>query len=128
MSKKPEEWFKQAVYDMKTAEIMFNNKRYIYAVFMSHLAIEKSLKGLYTQKFNETPPKTHNLIFLAEKIRLDPSEEMYDFIFTLTGVSIPTRYPDELHGLQREYNKIKTRALLEKSKETLKWLRTKLEK
>ncbi len=47
---------------------MFDNRRYIYAVFMCHLAIEKALKGLYAQKLNEIPPKTHNLIFLVEKI------------------------------------------------------------
>lgn len=41
MAKQLEEWFKQAAYDLKTAEIMFENKRYIYVVFMCHLAIEK---------------------------------------------------------------------------------------
>jgi len=44
MSKSPQEWLKQADYDMETAEIMFDNKRHIYAVFMCHLAIEKILK------------------------------------------------------------------------------------
>jgi len=32
---------------MKTAEVMFNTKRYIYIVFMCHLSIEKAFKGLY---------------------------------------------------------------------------------
>lgn len=36
---------------MKTAEAMFNSKRYLYAVFMCHLAIEKALKGIYTLTF-----------------------------------------------------------------------------
>ncbi len=31
MTKSPHEWLKQADYDMKTAEIMFDNKRYFYA-------------------------------------------------------------------------------------------------
>jgi len=126
MSKSPQEWLKQADYDMETAEIMFDNKRYFYAVFMSHLSIEKALKGLYTQKLNKTPPKTHNLIFLVEKIKLELSEDLYDFIFTLNGVSVPTRYPDELQKLQKDYNTAKTRVLLEKSKEALKWLKARL--
>ena len=126
MSKSPQEWLKQADYDMETAEIMFDNKRYFYAVFMSHLSIEKALKGLYTQKLNKTPPKTHNLIFLVEKIKLELSEDLYDFIFTLNGVSVPTRYPDELQKLQKDYNTVKTRVLLEKSKEALKWLKARL--
>ena len=126
MGKSPKEWLKQADYDIKTAEIMFDNKRYFYAVFMCHLSIEKALKGLYTQKLNKTPPKTHNLIFLVEKIKLELSEDLYDFIFTLNGVSVPTRYPDELQKLQKDYNTVKTRVLLEKSKEALKWLKARL--
>jgi HEPN domain-containing protein len=34
--KPPEEWFKQAVYDLETAQAMFETKRYIYTVFMCH--------------------------------------------------------------------------------------------
>jgi HEPN domain-containing protein len=56
---------------MKTAEAMFNSKRFIYAVFMCHLSIEKALKGLYTLALNEVPPKTHNLVYLIEKIKLE---------------------------------------------------------
>jgi HEPN domain-containing protein len=50
---------------MKTAEAMFKSKRYIYAVFMCHLSIEKVLKGLYAQMLPEVPPKTHNRGFLS---------------------------------------------------------------
>jgi hypothetical protein len=70
-----QEWIRQADYDMKTAQIMFENKRYIHAVFMCHLSIEKALKGLFIKRYNnEAPPKTHNLIFLCEKIGLGLSE------------------------------------------------------
>lgn len=128
MAKNHEEWFKQANYDIKTAEIMFDNKRYIYAVFMCHLAIEKVLKGLYTKKLYKLPPKTHNLIYLIERIKLKLPEELYDFIFTLSGVSIHTRYPDELQRISKYYNKTKTKVLLEKSKGALRWLKATLKK
>ena len=122
-TKKPLEWLKQATYDMKTAEAMYNSKRYIYAVFMCHLAIEKALKGLFTLKLNEVPPKTHNLIYLVEKIQPGLPENLYDFIFTLNGLSVPTRYPDDLQKLLKDHNKQKTGKVLEQSKETLKWLK-----
>jgi len=48
--KPPEEWAKQTEYDLKTAKAMFKTRRYIYAVFMCHLSIEKALKGLYVKK------------------------------------------------------------------------------
>ena len=69
MSEKYEEWLKQANYDMDTADAMFRSGRYFYAVFMCHLSIEKSLKGLYSKELAEVPPKTHNLLYLLKKNR-----------------------------------------------------------
>jgi HEPN domain-containing protein len=126
MTKQPEEWFKQAAYDLKTAEIMLENKRFIYAVFMCHLAIEKAIKGIYQYRLNEVPPKVHNLIYLVEKIGLSPSEKLYNAIFELNRVSIPTRYPDDLDKMKREYKKSNTLEIINSSKEVLKWLKNQL--
>ncbi len=123
MAKQPEEWFKQAAYDLKTAEIMFENKRYIYVVFMCHLAIEKALKGIYQSVLKEPPPKVHNLIYLIERIGLHLPGDLYDAVFDLNRVSVPTRYPDDLRRLTQTYRKGNTRSIVEKSKEVLKWLR-----
>jgi HEPN domain-containing protein len=120
-----DEWFKQADYDMDTAEFMFNGERYFYSVFMCHLSIEKALKGLYIQKLKNAPLKTHNLLYLLEIIDLELPEDMYDFVFTLNRVSVLTRYPDDLQRMLKDYNKEKTKEILDKSKELLKWLREK---
>ncbi|PKN70772.1 MAG: DNA-binding protein [Deltaproteobacteria bacterium HGW-Deltaproteobacteria-12] len=126
MTKIPEEWFKQAAYDLKTAEIMLENRRFIYAVFMCHLTIEKALKGLYQFRLNEVPPKVHNLIYLVEKVGLSPSEKLYDAIFELNRVSIPTRYPDDLTRMKSDYTKKNTSEIVSSSKEVLKWLKNQL--
>jgi HEPN domain-containing protein len=63
-----DEWFKQADYDMDTAEFMFSGERYFYSVFMCHLSIEKALKGLYIRKFKDAPPKTHNLLYISKEL------------------------------------------------------------
>ncbi|KAF5423046.1 MAG: HEPN domain-containing protein [Candidatus Methanocomedens sp.] len=70
MAIKPDEWLRQAQYDMETADYLFEGERYFYAVFMCHLSIEKALKGLYVKRFNKTPPKTHNLIFSLNSLTL----------------------------------------------------------
>ena len=70
MAVNPEEWLRQADYDMETAEAMFTSNRSIYAVFMCHLAIEKALKGLFQKKQGELPPKIHNLMYFIEKLNL----------------------------------------------------------
>lgn len=128
MGKKTLEWFKQADYDMKTAKVMFDNKRYIYAVFMCHLSIEKALKGLYQERLKEIPPKVHNLIFLVEKIGLKLPQDLYDLVFNLNRVSIPTCYPEDLQKMHKNYNKKKTGNIFKKSKEVLKWLKGQLKK
>ena len=51
------EWLKQAEYDLETAEYLFSGGRYLYSVFMCHLAIEKALKGLYEKIIGDFPPK-----------------------------------------------------------------------
>ncbi len=126
MGKTPDEWLKQADYDMDTAEFMFNGARYFYTVFMSHLSIEKALKGVYVQKFDKNPPKTHNLLYLIELIDPQIPDDLYDVIFILNRVSISTRYPDNLQRMLEEFDKSKTRDVLERSKEVLKWLKTEL--
>jgi HEPN domain-containing protein len=126
MAKKSDEWLRQAEYDMETADYLFAGGKYFYAVFMSHLSIEKALKGLYFNKFKENPPKTHNLIFLIELIDLNISDQLFNVVFTLNRVSVPARYPDNLQKMLKEFNKLKTKEILEQSKEVLKWLKVKL--
>jgi len=125
MGKTVEQSLKQAQYDMETADYLFEGERYFYAVFMCHLSIEKALKGLYVKRFNKTPPKTHNLIYLIEFINIDIPGNHYDVIFTLNRISVPARYPDNLQTILKEFNKSKTIEVIEQSKEVLKWLKTK---
>jgi HEPN domain-containing protein len=125
MAIKPDEWLRQAQYDMETADYLFDGERYFYAVFMCHLSIEKALKGLYVKRFNKTPPKTHNLIYLIEFINIDIPENHYDVIFTLNRISVPARYPNNLQTILKEFNKSKTIEVIEQSKEVLKWLKAK---
>lgn len=128
MSKKHEEWLKQADYDMDTAEAMFKNGRYFYAVFMCHLSIEKALKGLYFKTLDEVPPKTHNLIYLLNKIGERPEEELDKFITKLNTASIATRYPDDLAKIQAAYTAQVTAEMITKSKDVLQWVKIQLQK
>lgn len=62
MNGRAAEWIRQSDYDLDTARYMFSGGRYAYAVFMCHLAAEKAIKGLYEQRTEEIPPKTHNRV------------------------------------------------------------------
>src|SRR5208337_2562289 len=97
MTKIPQEWFKQAAYDLKTAEIMLENKRFIYAVFMCHLTIEKALKGIYQHRLNDLPPKVHNLIYLVEKIDFE-SRYIYERQPPANGLECPENHCFRITG------------------------------
>jgi HEPN domain-containing protein len=123
MRNKHEEWINQADYDMDTADAMFINGRYFYAVFMCHLSIEKLLKGLYSKELDEVPPKTHNLIYLLNKIGKKPDKELEKFIIKLNTAGVATRYPDDLAKLQAAYTEEATKEMIVKSKDVLKWIK-----
>lgn len=120
---KSQEGFKQADYDMETAEFMFNGGRYFYTVFMCHMAIEKAFKGMYHERLKELPPKTHNLLYLLIKIKVKPEETMGKFITKLNEASVATRYPENLEKLQKAYTKKVVRDILERSSEVLTWIK-----
>jgi HEPN domain-containing protein len=42
-------WAATANYDLQTADAMYKAGRYLYVVFMCHLAIEKMLKAILAQ-------------------------------------------------------------------------------
>lgn len=123
-----EEWLKQADYDLDTADFMFKGKRYIYAGFICHLSIEKALKGLYQERLNKIPPKTHNLIYLAKKVNIEIPEDIGRFIVKLNQASILTRYPEDLTLLKSEYTQSIVKEILSKTKEVLTWIKTLLQK
>ena len=128
MEKRTEEWLIQSDYDLDSAEYMHKGGRYIYAVFMCHLAIEKALKGLYHERVREIPPKSHNLIYLLNQTGLKPPRGPGKFIVKLNEVSIPTRYPENLAKLQQIYDEIEVKDILAKTKELILWIKQQLSK
>ena len=70
MLKATANWLAQVDYDIATAEQMLRAGRYIYVIFMSHMALEKALKALVTEETQQLPPRTHNLIHLAQRAQV----------------------------------------------------------
>jgi len=123
MDRRSREWLKQADYDIDTAEYMFAGGKFFYAVFMCHLSLEKAIKGLYQQRLKETPPKTHNLVYLLKKIDIRPAETLGKFIVKLNEASVATRYPEDIDKLQGQYTKDVVKNILIESREVLEWIK-----
>ena len=123
MKKPTKNWLHTAAYDLKTAESLYENKRYIYVVFMCHLALEKTFKAILSEMFKELPPYTHNLNRLIELGHIELPEDYQVFVNKINLQSVPTRYPADFKKLSKEFSKEVAEDFLKQTKRTIRWLK-----
>jgi len=116
-------WVESACHDLQTAETLFANERYDWCLFLAHLVLEKTLKALFVQdNKNALPPRTHNLVKLAEHTLVIISEEQKIFLDEVNDFNMEVRYPE----FRREFYRICTKDFAEHYfvaiKEMYKWL------
>ena len=102
---------------------MFATGRYLYAIFMVHLSLEKALKGACQKRSGKMPPKTHDLLLLLKRSGLVAEEQMAKFLIRLNQAQIATRYPENLRVMLRLYPESVTRSILDGAKEAQEWIR-----
>lgn len=115
-------WLESSKYDIKTAEHMFDTRRYVYVLFMCHLATEKALKALFEATRKKPAPKTHNLIYLINEIGIEFPGEHLETIGSLNDLSVVTRYPEDMKGLVKAFTRERVGAYLTRTQRLLKWL------
>ncbi len=120
-------WLKIANYDLKTAEAMLKSKRYLYVGFMCNQSIEKILKGIYSDKFNQLPPRIHNLARLLKLVELgnDIPKDLLEILNELNPLNIAAIYPDQQLEIIKELDFDYSSKLLENTRRLFKWLKTK---
>ena len=123
MTKDIKNWLSMVDYDLVTAKQMFKAGRYVYVIFMCHLAIEKALKAIVCENTNKVPPKTHDLIYLLNlgKVKLD--NDLLDFIGIINNAGVVTRYPEDLSKLVLSYPKEIAKDYLNKTLEAIKCIK-----
>jgi HEPN domain-containing protein len=67
--------------------------------------------------------KSHDLIFLLDRIGFEVPEQHAEFLEMLNNVSVATRYPDELARLMAQYPRKRTSEILQRCREVYKWLK-----
>ncbi len=102
---------------------MLSTGRYLYVIFMCHLALEKMLKAHVTQVTGEIPGKTHDLLYLVEKAKLVVPREFLDFVGKINSTSVPTRYPEDLQTILKEFARTVAEDYLKRTKEVIVWLK-----
>lgn len=117
-------WIESAHYDLKTAQSMLKEKRYLYVGFCCHLTCEKALKAYYWQQNKTEPPFTHNLNLLVSLTNLaqSMSEINRQFLYELMPLNIKARYPDDKERISKSLNYNKTRSIYKRTKEFTEWI------
>lgn len=89
-------WIESSDEDYNVMKVLYNNQKNSYSLFFGHLVIEKLLKALYAKKNKGSPyaPKSHDLLYLAEKMELDLTEKQEDLLDIITKFNMNARYDD----------------------------------
>lgn len=86
-------WKEGAKESLEDADILFKNGRYVYAVYTMHLTFEKWFKSKWVERLKKSPPpKTHELIRLANEALLSLSPQELELCEELTKYNISGRY------------------------------------
>ncbi len=118
-------WIKSANEDYKVMNVLYKNNKNSYCLFFGHLIIEKLLKALYAKNNKGAPhaPKTHSLLFLAEKCNLEISEEQVKKLKVIDTFNIGARYDDYKNSFNKKCTIKYTSEQIRNIKEVRKWLK-----
>ncbi len=119
-------WLDGAGYDMGVARAMFKAKKYPYALFMGHLALEKLLKAIYVKKTKGHAPYTHSLEKLAKKSKIDIPEEINIRLREFMEFHFEARYPREQKIFYKKCTYAFCKKNLKEIEEVYKWLKKQL--
>ncbi len=127
MNSKVAYWDSLAQYDLETARVMLDGRRYLYVGFMCHQVIEKALKAHHVAHLESEPEYTHALVRLARKSQiLEVVEvEFPGLLDTLEPLNIEARYPTQKDRLLASLNNERCETILARTRGLYQWLRQK---
>jgi len=114
-------WRDGAVKDLQFADrlIVREEEEILYCFFFLHLTLEKVFKAHIVKQTKNLPPKTHNLLVLAEMGKVELSQGQVDFCGRINLYNLEARYPNlsiPSPTLQ------KAKEYFEQTKELVEWL------
>ena len=114
--------------DWKTAQGLFEIKRYDACLFFCHLTLEKFLKGLVVLHTKKEAPYIHDLERLSVIAKLSPSPGQIDDLRAISAFNIASRYSDYKFEFYKKCTRSYTYSYLLKTKSLIKCLKEKYQK
>ncbi len=117
-------WIESSDEDYNVMNILHNSKKNSYSLFFGQMVIEKLLKALYAKNNKGAPyaPKTHDLLYLTEKLNLELTEEQEVTLNEITTFNLSTRYDDYKIAFYNKCTDEYTKEQINKIKEVKAWL------
>ena len=103
---------------------MYKKKKYPYALFMGHLALEKVLKAVVVKTTRKHAPYTHSLEKLARKSKIDTPKQTQIKLREFMEFHFEARYPDEQKVFYKKCSRSYTKEKLQEIKEIFEWLKS----
>jgi len=120
-------WLESAAHDWDTTENLFSSGKYDWCLFIGHLVLEKILKAIFVQdNKNQLPPKTHNLIKLAENTHLSLTEDQKLLLDQINDFNLDVRYPQFKNEFYKKCSKPFTEQYFKQIEDISKWLKSQI--
>ncbi len=119
-------WIKSSDEDFVTMEVLYTNKQNTWCLYIGQLIIEKLLKALYAKNNKGAPhaPKTHDLLYLAEKMEMELTTEQRISLDTITRFNLEARYDDYKESFRQNCTNEYTAEQIKNIKEVREWLKS----
>ncbi len=113
-------WLGMAERELEDARVALADGLFQMVAFFSHQIAEASLKALWIREADGLPPRTHDLLDMAEQ--LQAPEVVLGAARDLNPLYSATRYPDVANGNPaRNYDKSNASRALAGAEEVFEW-------
>ena len=121
-------WVNQSKDDSEAVELLYDGRKYLQALFFTHLSLEKICKACWIQDHEENiPPRTHNLIFILSQTKIAVTPKQNEFLLALNRYQIEGRYPEQLNLLYKTTTATMAKAIIDEAKQLHQWLQSKVQ-
>jgi len=105
---------------------IFTRRRISLCPFLWAYDHRKITQALYVCSFDDAPPYTHRLAYLAEKTGLKLTPEKLELLEIITDFHVEARYPDEKFSFYKRCTQEFTEHYLKKIEELKVWLHSRI--
>ncbi len=118
-------WIESSDEDYNVMNVLHNSKKNSYCLFFGQMVIEKLLKALYAKNNKGAPyaPKTHDLLYLAQKMELELTERQTLLLDMISDFNMSARYDDYKKEFYNKCNDEYTTTQLKNIEEVRTWLK-----